>query len=105
MPREYPIGLRDEMIRRMLTGEPVLTICSDTGAPEQTLHRWKHQALIDAGLVDGIYSTQNAALRAALKRIKFLEKELQLVEDASEIYDSLAVVGPAPTKGVTSGSQ
>ena len=54
MPRQYPTGFRDEMVRRMLTGEPVLTICSDTGVPEQTLHRWKHQALIDAGLVDGI---------------------------------------------------
>jgi len=89
MPRQYPTGFRDEMVRRMLTGEPVLTICSDTGVPEQTLHRWKHQALID-----GIDSTQSAALRAAHKRIKFLEKELQLVKDASEIYDSLAVVDP-----------
>lgn len=94
MPRQYPTGFRDEMVRRMLTGEPVLTICSDTGVPEQTLHRWKHQALIDAGLVDGIDSTQSAALRAAHKRIKFLEKELQLVKDASEIYDPSAVADP-----------
>jgi hypothetical protein len=36
MPRQYPTGFRDEMVRRMLTGEPVLTICSDTGVPEQT---------------------------------------------------------------------
>jgi putative transposase len=79
----------------------VLTICSDTGVPEQTLHRWKHQALIDAGLVDGIDSTQSAALRAAHKRIKFLEKELQLVKDASEIYDSLAVVDPKEGRCVT----
>ena len=50
MPRQYRTGFRDEMVRRMLTGEPVLTICSDTGVPEQTLHRWKHQALIDADL-------------------------------------------------------
>ncbi len=82
------------MVRRMLTGEPVLTICSDTGVPEQTLHRWKHQAFIDAGLAEGIDSTESAALRAARKRIKSLEQELQLVKDASEIYDSLAVVDP-----------
>ena len=54
MPRQYPTGFRDEMVRRMLTGEPVLTICSDTGVPEQTLHRWKHQALIDVGLAEGV---------------------------------------------------
>ena len=94
MPRRYPIGFRDEMVRRMLTGETVLTICSDTAVPEHTLHRWKRQAFIDAGLVDGIDSSKRHALRAAHKRIKFLEKELQLVKDASEIYDSLAVVDP-----------
>ena len=65
------------------------------------MHQWKHQALIDAGLVDGIDSTQSAALRAAHKRIKFLEKELQLVKDASEIYDSLAVVDPKEGRCVT----
>jgi hypothetical protein len=31
MPRQYLIGLRDEMVRGMLTGEPVLSICSDMG--------------------------------------------------------------------------
>jgi len=64
------------------------------GGSKQTLHRWRHQALIDAGLVDGIDSIQGAALHEAHKRIKFLEKELQLVKDASEIYDYLAVVDP-----------
>jgi len=92
MPCQYPIGFRDEMVRRMLTGEFVLTICSGSGVPEQTLHRWKHQALIDSGLAAGVDSTLSAALRAAHMRIKFLEKDLQLVKDASNIYDSLAVV-------------
>ena len=34
------------------------------------------------------------SLHATLKRIKFLEKELQLVKDASKIYDSLGVADP-----------
>ncbi len=80
MPRQYPTGFRDEMIRRMLAGGPVLSVCADTGVAEQTLHRWKYQALIDAGLIDGADSSENEALRAANKRIKLLEKELQLVE-------------------------
>jgi transposase-like protein len=94
MSRQYPTGFRDEMVGRMLAGQSVLALCSDSGVPEQTLHRWKRQALIDSGLVDGIDSTESAALRAAYKRIRALEKELQLVKDASEIYDSLAVVDP-----------
>ncbi len=50
MPRQYPIAFRDEMIGRMLDGESVLELVSESGMPMQTLHRWKHQALIDAGL-------------------------------------------------------
>ncbi len=82
------------MVRRMLDGESVLELVSESGIPMQTLHRWKHQALIDAGLAEGVDSVESAALRAANKRIKALEQELQLVKDASEIYGSLAVVDP-----------
>jgi hypothetical protein len=82
------------MVRRMLVGESVSDLVFESKVPMQTLHRWKHQALIDAGLVEGVYSTESAALRAAHKRIKSLEKELELVKDASEIYDSLSVVDP-----------
>ena len=94
MPRQYPPGFRDELVQRMLDGEPVLSVRDDTGVPEQTLHRWKHQGLIDTGVKDGVDSRESAALSAANKRIKALEKELQLVKDASEIYDSLVVVDP-----------
>jgi transposase-like protein len=94
MPRQYPTGFRDEMVRRMLAGESVSDLVFESRVPMQTLHRWKHQALIDAGLVKGTDSTKSAALRAAHKRIKSLEKELQLVKDASEIYDSLEVMDP-----------
>ena len=94
MPRQYPPGFRDELVQRILDGEPVLSVRDETGVPEQTMYRWKHQGLIDTGVKDGVDSRESAALRAASKRIKALEKELQLVKDASEIYDSLVVVGP-----------
>jgi len=94
MPRQYPPGFRDDLVQRMLDGEPVLTIRDEMGVPEQTLHRWKHQGLIDTGVKDGVDSRESAALRTASKRIKALGKELQLAKDASEIYDSLVVVNP-----------
>ncbi len=65
MPRQYPTAFRDEMIRRMLDGESVLELVSESGMPMQTLHRWKHQTLIDAGLAEGVDSVESAALRAA----------------------------------------
>ncbi len=94
MPRQYPIAFRDEMVRRMLDGESVLALVAESRVPIQTLHRWKHQAQIDVGRAEGVDSAESAALRAAHKRIKALEKELQLVKDASQIYDFLSVVDP-----------
>jgi putative transposase len=94
MARHYPPHFRQAMINRMLGGEPVLALVTETRVPEQTLHRWKHQALIDAGLVEGVDSAQGAELRAAKKRIKALEHELQLVKDASDLFDRTAVVDP-----------
>lgn len=94
MPRQYPPLFRQEIIDRMLGGETVLALVGETGLPEQTLHRWKHQALIDAGLIDGVDSSEHAQLRAARKRIKALEKELQLVKEASDLFDRTAVVDP-----------
>jgi transposase-like protein len=94
MPRQYPPHFRRDMVNRMLAGESVLSLVRETSVPEQTLHRWKHQALVDQGMVDGVDSTESAQLQAANKRIKALEKELQLVKDASELFDAQAVVPP-----------
>lgn len=60
--------------------------------PEQTLRRWKHQALVDQGLVDGMNSADSAQLRATNKRITALEKKLQLVTDTSELFDAQAAL-------------
>jgi hypothetical protein len=54
----------------------------------------KLQGLTDAGVKDGVDSRKSAALRGMNKEMIALEKELQLVKDASEIYDSLVVVDP-----------
>jgi transposase-like protein len=56
-------------------GEPVAAVAVDTGICEATLFRWKHQALIDAGVVEGIPSVETDELAAARKRIAALEAE------------------------------
>ena len=81
-----------------------MALVGETGVPEQTLHRWKHQALVDAGLVDGVDSNGHAELRAANKPIKALEKELKLVTDASELFDQTAMVDPKDARPSRSNS-
>lgn len=78
----------------MLAGESVLSLVAETDVPEQTLHRWKTQGRVYAGLADGVTSIESQALRDAHRRIKELEDELVLVKAASEIFDAQAVVDP-----------
>lgn len=78
----------------MLAGGSVSSLVLETSLPEQTLHRWKHPALVDHGLVDGVNSAGSAELRAANKRIEALKNEPQLVKDRPELFDAQAVVPP-----------
>ena len=48
-------------------------------------------------MVEGVNSAESAELQEVKKRIKALEKELQLVKNDSELFDAQAVV---TTKGV-----
>ena len=76
IPRQYPPHFRGDIVNRMLAGESVWSLVQETSVPEQTLHRWKHESLVDKGMVDGVNSTESAQLQAANQRIKALEKEL-----------------------------
>ena len=69
MPRQYPPAVRQELVDRMLAGESVLSLVTEYGVPEQTLHRWNSQARVYAGLTDGVALVQSYALRDAHRRI------------------------------------
>ena len=88
MTRQYPTRCQDEMLQRMIGGDRYLPSVLKAGVPEQILHHWNCQALIDAGLAESVESAESAALLAANKWIKSSEKSLHLVKDASENHDS-----------------
>ncbi|MGW5105990.1 hypothetical protein [Nocardia sp. NPDC004123] len=58
------------------------------------MFRWKAQALIDAGVRDGVPSTDADELAAAHKRIAQLESELALTRDACALFDEGVVISP-----------
>lgn len=63
MPKRYPAAFRGQVCQPLLAGEPVLQIQRETGVPESTLHRWKQQALIDAGRKRGWAQPKKCAWR------------------------------------------
>lgn len=103
MPRIYPATVRRQIVLRLRSGEPVAVIAADTGICQATLFRWKRQALIDAGVVEGIPSVEADELAAAHKRIAALEAELTLTRDACELFDEQVVVPPKRRRAIAEG--
>src|SRR5437588_7262088 len=73
MPRMYPASVRRQIVIRLRSGESVAAIAVDTGICQATLFRWKRQALIDSGVIEGIPSVEADELAAAHRRIAQLE--------------------------------
>ncbi len=94
MPRQYSSSVRRQIVSRLRSGEPVAAVAAETGVCQATLFRWKRQALIDAGVLEGIPSVEADELATARKRIAALEAELALTRDACELFDEQAVVPP-----------
>ena len=99
MPRQYSSSVRRQIVARLRSGEPVAAVAVDTGICQATLFRWKRQALIDAGVIEGIPSVEADELAAAHKRIAQLEAELVLTRDACELFDDAGGGAPkTPTR-------
>jgi putative transposase len=92
--RMYSSSVRRQIVARLRSGEPVAVVAAETGVGQATLFRWKRQALIDAGVIEGIPSVEADELAAAHERIAALEAELALTRDTCEPVDAEAVVPP-----------
>jgi transposase len=90
----YPSSVRRQVCLRLRGGEPVAEIAADTSISPATLFRWKAQALIDAGVNDGVPSVEAAELAVAHRRIAHLEAELALTRDACALFNDQEVFSP-----------
>jgi len=103
MPRMYAATVRRQIVARLRSGEAVAAVAAETGICEATLFRWKRQALIDAGVIEGTPSVEADELAAAHKRIAQLEAELALTRDACELFNAEAVVPPKHRRAIVEG--
>jgi transposase len=94
MAFSYPTPFREAVCERMLAGERVQALAEELGVSIGTLHRWKHQAWIDAGRKPGRKSYEPDELARARRRIKDLETELEMVKAASALFNGEEVVRP-----------
>jgi transposase len=94
MPQRYAREFRREICERLLAGERISKVSNETGVSPATLHRWKDQALIDAGLKEGTKSIEVDELAQARKTIEELEAELAAVKAASALFNGEEPVSP-----------
>jgi len=94
MAFRYPTPFRLAACERMLDGERVEELAAELKVSVGTLYRWKHQALVDAGLKPGVKSYELDELEQARRRIRDLEAELELVKAASALFSGEEVIRP-----------
>jgi transposase len=78
VPKPYPSGFRDDIVRVARNREPGVTmeqIAKDFGVHPVTLQKWLRRADIDGGAKPGVARIEGAELREARKRIRRLEQE------------------------------
>jgi transposase-like protein len=103
MPRIDSAAVRRQIISRLRRGEAVAAVADEPGICQATLFRWKRQALIDVGIIEGTQSVEADELVAAHKRIAQLEAELALSRDACELFNTEAVVPPKRRRAIVEG--
>jgi transposase-like protein len=94
MPKRYARAFRRAICDRLVAGERVSKLSEETGVSPATLHLWKRQALIDAGLKEGTRSVEVDELAQAQRTIDELEAELAAVKAASALFNGEEPVSP-----------
>jgi len=83
--RGYPPEFRRRVVDLVEGGRKVSEVAAEFEVSEQTIHTWRRQARIDAGLEAGVTTSEQAELAAAKRRIRELEAELAIHRRATEL--------------------
>jgi transposase len=85
MPKAYPSEFRARAVALVRAGKPA----RELGISESCLHNWLKQDRVDRGEQAGLSRQEHADLVAAKQRIRQLETELEILREASTIYEEL----------------
>jgi len=89
MPKPYPAEFRARAMALVRAGKSVREVAPDLEISQSGLHRWVTQDRIDRGETPGLTTREHADLASAKRRIHQLETELEVLREASKIYEEL----------------
>jgi transposase len=101
MPKPYPKELRQDVVRVARGREPGVTleqIASDFGVHPVTLSKWLRRAAIDDGVLPGVSRGEAQELRDAMKRIRLLEQENEVLRRAAAYLSQANLPGKGSTR-------
>lgn len=82
--RGYPPEFRRRVVDLVEADRTITDVARDLDISEQSIYRWRRQALIDKGLVAGTTSAESAELAVAHRRIAQLETKLAIAMTVAE---------------------
>jgi len=85
MPKAYPAEFRYRAVALVRARKPVTAVAPSLGVSEGCLHNWVRQDRVDHGKISGITTRENAELKAARKRIRELEREVEILQVAASL--------------------
>ena len=83
--RGYPAEFRRRALDLVAAGKPVAEVARLLEVSEQSIYTWRRQERIDRGELPGLSSAEREELRAARRRIRELETEVEVHRRASEL--------------------
>jgi transposase len=89
MPKRFPPEFKADVVRVARRGDlSIAEVAVDFGVSEQSVRRWLHQADVDAGVVDGLTSAEQAEIVQLRRRARQLEMENEILRRAAAYFAS-----------------
>lgn len=85
MPKPYPAEFRHRAVALVRAGKPGTVVAPSLGISESCLRSWIRQDRIDHGEIVGTTTAESADLKAARKRIRELEREVEILRVAGNL--------------------
>ena len=87
MPKKFPEEFKRDVANVARRGDLTLAeVAHDFGVSLESVRRWKHQADIDAGVRDGLTSSEQSELVALRRDKRRLEQEVEILRRATAYF-------------------
>jgi transposase len=87
MPKKYPKEFKADVARVARRGDMSLgEVAADFGISVESVRRWKHQAEVDDGIVDGLTTAEQAEIVQLRRDKRRLEQENEILRRATAYF-------------------